>query len=495
MVASTRTIRLRLAPTVNITPWILGLLLVTACCGCDGVIDATADKADNDAPTAAHEAAAPEAAAPEAAAPEAAQPKAAQPGTAQPEAVGAGNQGLGNDWPQINGPTRNGVASGETLLEQWPGGELQEIWSHPVGQGFAGPAVSRGRLVAFHRPGKRYVVEVLDAQTGKLIWNRELITKYGGGMDGDKGPKSVPLIHGDFVYVHGAGGIVYCLDFQTGKPVWELDTQAAYPSQAGFFGAGSSPIVSSGNLILNVGGRNTGIVALDLKTGKEVWTAFDDRASYSSPIEIQVSGKPVVVFITRLKMVGLDPTSGNVQFEMRFGKTGPTVNGAMPAQVKIDGQDYLFLSAAYGVGAKMLKVSAGGIEQEWANDESFSTQFSTPVFYQGNLFGTAGRQDHANGTFRCVESLTGNVRWSQAKIPVGHSILVGDKIVVLDSDGGLHVIEANGKRFKQLYQTQLFETNVFAMPALSNGLLYARSNAGRDGRGELICVEIGQRTK
>ena len=68
------------------------------------------------------------------------------------------------DWPQINGPNRNGVAPNEVLLTKWPK-NLKQIWSHPVGSGYAGPAVANGRLIVFHRPAKKYLVEALDAKT------------------------------------------------------------------------------------------------------------------------------------------------------------------------------------------------------------------------------------------------------------------------------------------------------------------------------------------
>ncbi len=81
---------------------------------------------------------------------------------------------MGQDWPEINGPARNGVANQEKLLSAWPADGPKKIWSHPVGQGFSGPVVADRQLILFHRPKQNYVVERLDADTGKLIWNREI---------------------------------------------------------------------------------------------------------------------------------------------------------------------------------------------------------------------------------------------------------------------------------------------------------------------------------
>ena len=165
----------------------------------------------------------------------------------------------------------------------------------------------------------------------------------------------------------------------------------------------------------------------------------------------------------------------------------------MPVQIG----SHLFITAAYNIGAKWIDVKSGlktGTPTiKWENDESFSSQYSTPVVFNGNLYGTAGREDVGNGSYRCVAASSGKVLWSKAGVPVGHSILVGDKIVHLDCKGGLRVIVANEKGYSELFKTRLFDTGARAMPALSNGMLYARSNAARGaGVGELICVQVGE---
>ena len=126
-----------------------------------------------------------------------------------------------DDWPQINGPNRNGVAVNETLLARWPDDGLKQVWSHAVGQGNAGPAIADGKLIIFHRPGRTYLVEALDPETGKQIWEKELPADYTGGMDGDLGPKCVPLIHDGHVYLFGVGGNLFCVKFDDGSLVWQ----------------------------------------------------------------------------------------------------------------------------------------------------------------------------------------------------------------------------------------------------------------------------------
>jgi len=71
------------------------------------------------------------------------------------------------DWPQILGPTRDGVYRGTTrLAASFPENGPPTVWTKKVGEGFAGPAVAAGRVFLFHRIGRDEIVEALDAETG-----------------------------------------------------------------------------------------------------------------------------------------------------------------------------------------------------------------------------------------------------------------------------------------------------------------------------------------
>lgn len=403
-------------------------------------------------------------------------------------ALASANCLMGQDWPQINGPTRNGIADQEKLLSEWPDGKPKTVWTHPVGQGFAGPVVKDNRLIIFHRPAASYLVEALAADTGAPIWNKQLPSIYeGGGPDRDRGPKAVPLIQDNKVYLLGTGGNLFCLSMADGSIVWQKNVLKIYKSPLGYFGAGSSPIVVDDQLLLNVGGQKAGVVAFDLESGEEVWKSFDDRASYSSPIAIESNGRTIAVFVTRMNLVGVDPADGSVVFKTPFGKRGPTVNGAMP----VFHENHLFINSAYGVGARWFELIDTQIREVWSNDDSFSSQYSTPVMMDGYLYGTAGREDFGNGSFRCVEAATGKIMWKQEDVAVGHTLLVDNRLLLLESSGTLSLIEPSIKKFKRLSAANLFLDSSRSIPAFSNGRLYARSNADSKP-GRLSCFQLGE---
>src|SRR5688572_15592218 len=105
------------------------------------------------------------------------------------------------DWPQILGPNRNGVAVEEAAIAPWPKAGPKKLWSTPLGFGFAGPAVVGNRLIAFHRVQGQERVECFDAGDGTSQWRTDFDASYAGGVNPDNGPRCVPLIHQDRIYV------------------------------------------------------------------------------------------------------------------------------------------------------------------------------------------------------------------------------------------------------------------------------------------------------
>jgi outer membrane protein assembly factor BamB len=389
---------------------------------------------------------------------------------------------MAGDWPQILGPDRNGIARGEALADRWPEQGPKVPWERPVGEGLAGPAVVGDRLVLWHRIGDSERAEALDAHTGKSIWRTDFPTDYRGGIAPDNGSRCVPLIHEEHVYLHGATGDVHCVAWATGKVVWSTPARKDFQSPEGYFGAGSTPIVEDGKLILNVGGRDeSGLVAFDLQTGKTLWTAFDDRASYSSPTAATIAGLRHLIFVTRLNCVSVDPANGKMRFQFPFGKRGATVNAATPLVF----DDHLFLTASYGIGAVYAKLSANKAEMIWQSDDVMSSQFSTPIYKNGFLYGVDGREDLGIARFRCVDARTGNVIWTREGFGMAALISAGDKLLILKTSGELVLAKVSPDGFDPLATVQAFKTKSMALPALANGRLFARDTQ------TLKCFQVG----
>ncbi|HET9704191.1 MAG TPA: PQQ-binding-like beta-propeller repeat protein, partial [Vicinamibacterales bacterium] len=294
------------------------------------------------------------------------------------------------DWPQLLGPGRNGIYTGPPIVASFPRSGPPLLWSRDVGAGFAGPAVSGGTLVLFHRVDNQEVVEAMDATTGQTKWKLEYRTSYRDDFGFDEGPRAVPVIAGGRVFTHGADGWLHGLDFATGKRLWAVDTRRVFDSPKGYFGVASSPLVDGDRVMVNVGGKTGGIVAFDAASGKTLWTATSDEASYSTPVMADINGARTAVFFTRTGLAALDPSNGAVRYQYRWrARMAASVNAATPIVVK----DQIFLSASYGTGAVLLRVAANAVTPVWSGDESLSNHYSTSVHKDGYLYGFDGRQE------------------------------------------------------------------------------------------------------
>jgi hypothetical protein len=397
------------------------------------------------------------------------------------------------DWPQILGPGRNGVAVGEQIAESWPPAGPATLWRRDAGGGFAGVSVSKATVVLFHRIGDEEIVEALHASSGKTLWRAAFPARYAPSYTDDAGPRAVPLIARDRVFVYGAMGELRSLDLSTGKVRWERKTFEEFNSKRpfhgeppeGYFGVASSPIVEDDKIIVNVGGDedNSGIVAFAADTGRTVWRATRERASYSSPVAVSVEGTRHVIFVTRLRVVSLDPANGRVRLEFPFGRTGATVSAANP--VVFDG--HLFVTASYGIGSVLARIDGNGGEVLWRDREILASQYTTCVERDGCLFGIHGRQDGPPAELRCFDPRARKVLWRQPDFGYATLIRCGDRLLILKTDGILVLAAANHEKYEELASARVCENTARALPALSGGLLYVRDTD------QLKCLDLRPR--
>jgi len=394
---------------------------------------------------------------------------------------------FGTDWPQFLGPTRNGVYAGTDLAEKWPQDGPPVVWQKSIGQGFSGPAVAGGKLVLFHRVKDEETVECLDAKTGKQLWSFAYPTTYEGDIVSDAGPRATPSIAGGFIFTYGAEGRLHCLDFATGKILWSVDAKKDFAAAKGFFGIAGSPLVEGNAVLLNIGGSDgAGIVAFDTATGKVLWKATSDAASYSSPVAATVNGRHYAFFFTQSGLVALDPVDGKIQFQYPWR---PPIHASVSSATPLVIDDLIFLSASYGTGAILLRVKNNTVEKVWSADHVLSNHYATSVERNGFLYGIDGRTDPGSSpgpSLRCVELLTGKIRWQDSSPGAATVTLAGNQLLILTERGVLIRAEATPEGFKPNARAEVLPFQVRAYPALADGLLYARS------KDKLVCVDLGK---
>lgn len=375
------------------------------------------------------------------------------------------------DWPQILGPRRDGVAVGERLAENWSQEPPSVAWKQPVGEGHAGVAVADGHVVLFHRQQADVVVTTLDAESGRLFWEKRFPTHYRGSFISDSGPRAVPVISGQRIFLYGADAQLKCLSLASGKVHWSRDLRQEYHVPEGYFGATSTPLVEDQKLIVNVGGRpDAGLMAFDVRSGETLWQVTKEAASYSSPVARTLDGTRHIFFVTRLNVISLNPDNGDLRFQFPFGKRGPTVNAANPLVIG----PHVFLSASYGVGAALVHIDGDQAQVLWRKSEVMSSQYMTSVLREGTLYGIDGREDVGHTELRAVDPLKGKIHWQVKNFGMATIILANQTLVIVKTNGELVLAEATRDRYHELARWRMFASTTRALPALAQGRLYAR---------------------
>jgi len=136
------------------------------------------------------------------------------------------------------------------LLKSWPTAGPKIQWRIPLGDGYSGVAISKGKVLTLFSQGNDEFIICLEAKTGKEIWRVRSDSTYKD-VNGN-GPRSTPTIHGDVVYALGAHGKLYALQAKNGKRILNSNLREAFngvgPSEGA--GYGTSPLIEDEMLAL-----------------------------------------------------------------------------------------------------------------------------------------------------------------------------------------------------------------------------------------------------
>lgn len=380
------------------------------------------------------------------------------------------------DWPQFLGPERSGIAdAGESVARGFPPGGAKMLWTHPLGSGFAGPTVAGGKVIVVHRVEDQVIVQALDVKQGSEVWRFSHETSYADSMGFDNGPRACPTIAQEKVIIHGADGLVHALNLSDGKLLWSYDTVKEAGSPQGFFGRATAPLVVGDKVIVMTGGKSAtgpaGLTALNLSDGQRAWQAVDDEASYTSPMLWSADDPSTMVCWMRNQLLFCETAAGKVLAANRFrSEMGASVNAAQPVRC---GDNLLFTSASYGVGAALWKWNSGKLSRVWQKQNVLDCHYSTPVFHNGFVYGFHGRQEFGQN-LRCVRAEDGKVMWESGRLEGGTLMAVKDTLLVLTEAGELWLVDATPDKFSRRSQEQILKGGHRSYGAFSNGVFYAR---------------------
>ena len=388
-------------------------------------------------------------------------------------------------WPNWLGPNHDGTLDSFALPVPPKGKDYAPGWSVKVGRGWASPVCDSKVLILHERDGENEVLRAMDPSTGKESWRFSYRSGYRDSFGMEDGPRSTPAIFDGLVVSHGPQGLVHAVSMKDGALRWKVDLAEKFSSPKGFFGRCSSPLVVGGKAIFDVGGKNAGMVALELKTGKLAWSSTSYGNDYSSAVPFETNTGPLVLSFMREGFLALNAKTGKeVFFEQFRSPISASVNAASPVVVG----NRVLLSSCYDVGAGLwdYKENSAGesrFNTLWKKKDALDCHYSSPVAFDGFAYGFHGRQERAP-VLRCISLKDGKVMWEAPSMGAGNLIRAKGKLLVLSEDGELIIAEASPKGFRALHRQQILGTGARAHFSLANGRLFARDQR------RLVCLRL-----
>jgi outer membrane protein assembly factor BamB len=400
------------------------------------------------------------------------------------------------DWSQWRGPNRDGVWSETGISESFPPAGLKIAWRAAVGAGFSSPVVAGARVYVtdsqVSRSKARERVLCFDAMTGKPLWTHSYEADYADWAFDPKnpfGPRPTPIVHDGRLFTLGARGRLICFNSGNGKVIWEKEF--ANKSKDSAFTP--SPLIEGNLLILVLDGLPPGpcVVALDVKSGKEIWRAVEDTPTLSSPVVVTAAGKRQLIVWTQGWVNSLEPLTGKPYWRERHLAGA---NYAVATPVFSDGL-LLVSGVMYRLNAEKL-----GASVLWPNGRPPARQTvsdtSSPMLQDGYAFTC-----NMSGALACIDATSGSVVWETNAVTAtksGASIHItrnGKSALLFTDKGDLIRAHLGPQGYREISRTRLIEPTypfgsggcAWTPPAYANGHAFARSDK------ELVCAELARK--
>lgn len=414
---------------------------------------------------------------------------------------------VADEWPQWMGPQRDNIWREDNLIEQFSEDGPRILWRTPVAGGYAGPAVSGGRVFLmdyvtgdnvkvdnFDRKESSGTERVLclDEATGKIKWKHEYPVTYT--ISYPAGPRCTPVVQDGKVYALGAEGMLNCLDATSGDVIWSKDLIKDYNTKSALWGYASHPLIDGDNLLCIVGGEGSHVVAFDKNTGEERWKALTSaEQGYSPPTIVEAGGVRQLILLRINAVTSLDPATGEEYWSVPYEASSGSI-----IMSPVRSGEYLY-AGGYSNKSLLLKLASDkpAAEIVWRDRtvNALSPVNVQPYAEDGVLYGFDQK-----GVMRAIDLEAGKKLWETSE-PVserpqnsGTAFIVrqADRHWLFTDGGDLVIGKITREGFEEFDRAKVIDPSntafgrdvVWSMPAFANRHAYIRNDE------ECICVDL-----
>ena len=399
------------------------------------------------------------------------------------------------DWPQFQGPNRDGSSPETGLARTWPSGGPKVLWSIPLGQGYGSPSVRDGEVYILDRmKDQQDILRCLDLQTGKELWN---YAYDAPGSISHNGSRTAPTVDAQCVFSVGMLGHFTCVDRKTHQPVWAKNLLADFKLEPPTWGVAQAPSLYKDLVIVAPQAPDAFVAAYKRDTGDVVWKVPSlGLVGYSTPVVVKLAG------VDQAVMVAASPKSGGTPGKVAgisledgailWAYEGWRCHIPIPYPTLLP-DDRLFITGGYGAGSAMIQVKQEDgkyVVKELFKTDACGSQIQQPLFHDGYLYLNSNSNEREDGMM-CL-ALDGQIKWKthdswfDTTFERGPLLLADGLILNLDGKKGiLHLVEPSPDGFKNVAEAKIFGgKEIWAPMALSRGKLLLRN------QDEMKCLDL-----
>ena len=392
----------------------------------------------------------------------------------------------GGNWPQWRGPNRDGVSTETGLLGDWPASGPPLAWKATgLGAGFSSVSVTAGRIFTMGDRGDRQFALAFNEVDGKGLWATPIATPTYD--DASTGPRGTPTVAGDLLYVISSEGDLVCLETATGRERWRRSLAEDFGGQMmSHWRFSESPLVDGDRVVFTPGAAAAGLVALDRRTGREIWRAAlpsslgpkgRDGAGYSSIVISQGAGVKQYVQLLGRGLVGVRASDGKLLWSYNR-----VANGTANIPTPVVKGDYVFASTSYQTGSALLRLAKAGdgvqaTEVYFFEPASLQNHHGGFVLVGDYLYGGHG---HRLGFPFCLNMASGKFSWGPNIRNAGQGsaavVYADGRLYFRYENGKMLLIEATPEGYKEHGSFDIPEVRKpsWPHPVIAGGKLYLR---------------------
>lgn len=295
---------------------------------------------------------------------------------------------ISSDW---RGPDRQGIYYETGLLEIWPDGGPELLWSFEgLGAGHSSPGIGNNRVFVTGMPDTIGVLYSFDMQ-GNLLWQKEYGEEWHLNYTGSR---STPLVKDELIYFISGMGVVFCFRANNGEEVWSVDMLNDFDGKNIRWGISESVLIDGDRLICTPGGGKHNLVALNRFTGETVWssTGSGEQSAYCSPLLLEHNGTRLIITHTASSVIGIDANTGE-----NYWKVPQIQTHKIHANTPVYDNGIVYCSSTYhkegNSGLLALELSSDGknVKQLFRN-ENYKNLMGGIVLIDGMIYGSAYRK-------------------------------------------------------------------------------------------------------